>query len=826
MAANNESVIIEVDIDAANVAQELSRVTYQMATLKELQKNLKKEIDAGNDSTGELAKQYAQADKELKLLTASQKALTGQLQSSTKAEHEMGDSFREMDAQLRDLENQYKSLTKAQRETEEGQKMKEQIIALKQELKDFDAELGNHQRNVGNYSEAIVDAAGQMGGLGGAIVGATDKMNKAKAIMTIIAAHPLIAILSALVLVLKTIHDAFAANAAAMEKLTGVMGAFSGAANVVNVIVDKIAVHIGVIAEKALALADRLGLLNDDMKESMRIAKEDLAIQEAERDAALQTAEDQRRIAELKAKAQEKDVYSTKERMAMMQEAADLEEGIAKRQYELAKRAYEQQVAKNSLSESSQEDLKKENDLRIAMINAETALFNKQKELNGQMVALRAEALANARENAATRLELERALEDSILELEGDATKKAVTQAQRAGEKEIEALRLKLEKFKNTDTKARELLQKLIVSKEKETQQKVTEILTKATEERERKVREAARAAAEIGVRDTLDLAQMRYDNAVEDYERLQNLTETEIAALYETQEDYQTAVIASQKAFYDAQEALANEKYQREKDRKTNEFEKRKNAAVDDEVELANIEYEQAVYENEQLIKLDEETKNRLFTSQEQYEAAVIASNARVVQSQQKAIEAQRKMAQANTSAIAGMMGSLTNLLDQYGEENEAAAKASKAIALGKVAVETGIAIATGVAQAQSVPFPANIAAIATTVGTVLANIATAISTIKSAKFEHGGVVGGNSYTGDHVLIRANSGEGVYTGKQANNLLQRIANSPLTGSADYEQMAAAMVAAVESQPAPVLVLQELREFENKVATFNEIAEV
>jgi hypothetical protein len=182
--------------------------------------------------------------------------------------------------------------------------------------------------------------------------------------------------------------------------------------------------------------------------------------------------------------------------------------------------------------------------------------------------------------------------------------------------------------------------------------------------------------------------------------------------------------------------------------------------------------------------------------------------------------------MAQANASAIAGMMGSLTNLLDQYGEENEAAAKASKAIALGKVAVETGIAIATGVAQAQSVPFPANIAAIATTVGTVLANIATAISTIKSAKFEHGGVVGGNSYTGDHVLIRANSGEGVYTGKQANNLLQRIANSPLTGSADYEQMAAAMVAAVEAQPAPVLVLQELREFENKVATFNEIAEV
>ena len=55
-----------------------------------------------------------------------------------------------------------------------------------------------------------------------------------------------------------------------------------------------------------------------------------------------------------------------------------------------------------------------------------------------------------------------------------------------------------------------------------------------------------------------------------------------------------------------------------------------------------------------------------------------------------------------------------------------------SKTLALAEIAINTGKAIAAGVAQAQSVPFPANIAAIATTVTTILANIATAINTVK----------------------------------------------------------------------------------------------
>ena len=94
------------------------------------------------------------------------------------------------------------------------------------------------------------------------------------------------------------------------------------------------------------------------------------------------------------------------------------------------------------------------------------------------------------------------------------------------------------------------------------------------------------------------------------------------------------------------------------------------------------------------------------------------------------------------------------------------------------------------------------------------------------AGKFATGGVVGGTSYSGDKLIAHVNSGEGIYTGTQANNLLQEIANNPVRGGFDYSAMAEAMAVAVAAQPAPVVVYSELQEFGKKVSTYNEIASV
>ncbi|MBE6197999.1 MAG: hypothetical protein E7141_04900 [Rikenellaceae bacterium] len=142
----------------------------------------------------------------------------------------------------------------------------------------------------------------------------------------------------------------------------------------------------------------------------------------------------------------------------------------------------------------------------------------------------------------------------------------------------------------------------------------------------------------------------------------------------------------------------------------------------------------------------------------------------ARQLAAQQAYVDAKKRLADYEVqvevgkwNAIGGAMNALSNLLGEFSEESKAAAIASKALALGEIAIKTGVAIAGGVSQAMSVPFPANIAAIATTVATVLANIATAVSTVKSAKFSTGGYVSGEgTATSDSIPAMLSNGESV----------------------------------------------------------------
>lgn len=118
-----------------------------------------------------------------------------------------------------------------------------------------------------------------------------------------------------------------------------------------------------------------------------------------------------------------------------------------------------------------------------------------------------------------------------------------------------------------------------------------------------------------------------------------------------------------------------------------------------------------------------------------------------------------------AKEEAMAEITGGLIELTAEIGENNKAFAMASKVLALAEIAINTGKAIAAGVAQAQSVPFPGNIAAIATTIATVMANITAAIKTVKSAKFATGGdVVGAGTGTSDSIPAMLSNGESVMT--------------------------------------------------------------
>lgn len=155
--------------------------------------------------------------------------------------------------------------------------------------------------------------------------------------------------------------------------------------------------------------------------------------------------------------------------------------------------------------------------------------------------------------------------------------------------------------------------------------------------------------------------------------------------------------------------------------------------------------------------------------------------------------------------------------------------AKRTKAINLMSATLNAAQAIIASLAQSPvaygPIPNPVGIASLALATITGAAQIA-AIAAEPLPQFERGGVVGGTSYTGDNVIARVNSGEGIYTTKQANNILQEVANNPARGGINYELLGQTMAAAVASQPAPVMDYTEFKSFGKKVSTYKEIAKI
>ena len=104
----------------------------------------------------------------------------------------------------------------------------------------------------------------------------------------------------------------------------------------------------------------------------------------------------------------------------------------------------------------------------------------------------------------------------------------------------------------------------------------------------------------------------------------------------------------------------------------------------------------------------------------------------------------------------------------------NDAVENASN---LGKIAVDEGTAIASATASGASLPFPANIAAIAAGIAAVVA----AFSMISG--FATGGIVGGKTTVGDYNLIRANKGEMILSNRQQANLFRLLDSGTSGGS-------------------------------------------
>lgn len=196
-------------------------------------------------------------------------------------------------------------------------------------------------------------------------------------------------------------------------------------------------------------------------------------------------------------------------------------------------------------------------------------------------------------------------------------------------------------------------------------------------------------------------------------------------------------------------------------------------------------------------------------------------------------------KNEEAKQKAFQSVGTSMISMLDTLGESNSAFAKMSKIITLAQIAIDTGKALSAGIASASSLPYPANLAAIATTVATVLANVATAISTVKSAKFAEGGkVIGPGTGTSDSINAQLSNGEYVMTAKATRMFEPMLAamnaigsGVPIASSRNFsvvqntQDMTDSFTEAAQ-EIKPIVSVVEITDAQNRVETIQNIDNV
>ena len=286
--------------------------------------------------------------------------LSKEVQNNIKMDTEKKGSLRALRAELSNVTKQYDELSEEERRAAKGLELQNKIKGLTADLKSSEQETGRFYRNVGNYANGFIEAFTRMGGSMGKMQG---PINVVKNGFNAISATPLIAILGALVSILQKVSNSLKSSEATMQSVTIALAPLNAGTRMFQRVMQSLGEGIAKVVEKLNTWADKLGLISEAMKNEQQLVKDSIALQKQEREVTMQNADSQLKVSELRAKAADKLNYSSKERVAFLEEALKEEEAIAKRELDLAKERYRIQE-EQSVSEKGQSQSQRKTDHR------------------------------------------------------------------------------------------------------------------------------------------------------------------------------------------------------------------------------------------------------------------------------------------------------------------------------------------------------------------------------------------------------------------------------------------------------------------------------
>ena len=855
--------ILDIKVNYSDAIKAIAEYQKKIDAAREAEKNLKKQLKDGEISR----QQYNEAMAASKIAIAdyndSIRIINKTVQNQIKQEKEQEGSLRALRAELSNLTAEYDSLSEAERKGVRGDELKNKINEVTDALKGGEEETQRYYRNVGNYEEAIKSAVASNIPFIGTLIQTQDEMGSVKAgavaagaavknfskTLLALLANPIVAILTAISVVIMAVAKGIKSSEENTSRWNAVLAPLKMVLDAVGKVLQIVASGILSVVEsggkmmewitkqleKLPVLGKYVAEVNKEYERYITMAKEQAAIDRDTRNLQVQNAKNALQIATLKAKADDELNVSAKERMEAIREANRLEEEASKKNYELAKRRYELMVQQNAMAENTKETNDAIAQAEVEMYNALTEYQDKRGELLGREVSLANEIKSAEKEKsdaaiASKQKEVEavRAAEDAMLALVKDKREQVRKEIEFTYSRQIEDLRARLNTETDLTVKARQAINDQIKALE---QKKAAELQKLSEEELQKEIDNRSKLIS-------LQLEAVKKGSEQEYQLRMQQLL---------VQRDAEFA----DKELTEQMKLAIVDKYNRQIDDLVAQHEKeiseKQQEAVRVRMENEIMQLQQSGASELDILQEQAAQKLELLNSIQQQEGESeqeflnrkLLANQEYIDAKKAIADKEVEIEQAKYEAISSIASGLSSVFEALGDSNKGFAILSKTLALAEIAINTGKAIAAGVAQAQSVPFPANIAAIATTVTTILANIATAINTVKSAKFATGGLVTGpGTGTSDSIPAQLSNGESVMTARATSMFAPLLSsfnqmgggvpiNVTQTSSQTLgEDMLARAVAKGVQAIRPVVSVEEITRVNNRVKVLENLGSI
>ena len=699
--------------------------------------DLKEYIKQNKDALNDLEIGTDAYNAQLRKVQEGQDALRDSMNYGQKTITAAKGSYNDLVHTMRELKQAWRATT----DEAERDKMGKQINVINTRLKQLDESVGNYSRNVGNYENSIVSAFTKIGGSAGkAAAGGISAMTNGLKAMS---ATPAIAIVGLLVNIIDRLIKTLKGSEEGVEGLTSALGIFGGAGEAVTKIMqgfaDSLAKVVGWLAKQA----DALGLVTERMKEKQALAKAEIELAKAQRDAVVKDAEAERDIAELREKSVDKEKYNSKERMKFLEEANRKEEEIAARRKANAEEELRIFREQHKETLNSKEEKDKEAQLTANVLKAETDLASKRRSNIKERARIQKEeasaAKAAAQEAARAAKERTKAEQDALnarlaaekdyltqeLSLLASGTQERLDKQLEIRAKELEiATTAAAQKIKNQEELDKQLtLLQAIYDKDV---LKLTRDFERAQVEEERKGLQNRVNALTTGTAEYLAAAV-----ELRKYE-----LETLAQADGESDAAFEARRIAAQKALQDATREQTEQTLEVEHQAREN----RLLALKEGSLEYLSESIALKQYELDTLHQMEGE-------SNEAFRARELEAEKELMEAQKALMNAKIAQWQGYAGVVSGLASSLADAYEGMSSDQEKAAERTKGIRIAAATIDTiSGAVAAFMSAMEAFPAPYNLVAGALSAATVTATGVAQIAKIRSTNTKGGSSSGVSS--------------------------------------------------------------------------------